>query len=208
MIEDGFIDKDLSISRTGPRDAHGLARPHVPRHGRRRVARPVHRDRSCSGSSCASRASTPTRPASKSCGGDEIGAQVLDRWEQTLHARSNATRRSSTASSTGSRSGTCCARTSTATTLELERPEAVAARPPVPRRAPGPVALREARARRARSSAWWTRPTCARRWSIRPRPPAPISAARASHAGPIRWSPPTGTASCSTSAATRCGGSR
>ena len=64
MIEDGFIDKDLSIVGPGARDAHGLPRPHVPRDGRRRVARSLHRDRSAMGVPPARARSTPTRPAS------------------------------------------------------------------------------------------------------------------------------------------------
>ena len=36
MIEDDFIDKDLVDRRPGRRDAHGVARPHVPRDGRAR----------------------------------------------------------------------------------------------------------------------------------------------------------------------------
>ena len=60
----------------------------------------------------------------------------------------------------------------------------------------------------ARSSAWWPSPRCGPPWSTRPRPPGPISGAPASPAGPTPWSPPTGTVWCSTSAATRCEGSQ
>ena len=60
----------------------------------------------------------------------------------------------------------------------------------------------------AGSSASSTRTTSSPRWPIRPSPPGRISGARASRAGPTRWSPRTGTAWCSTSASTRCEGSR
>ena len=86
MIEDGFIDKDLSIIAPGPRDARGLARPDAAARrstSRRSVA--ARRSR-CSGSSCGSRASTPTRPASKRAAATRsarwcstAGKQVLDR---------------------------------------------------------------------------------------------------------------------------------
>ena len=208
MIEDGFIDKDLSIIGAGARDAHGVARPDVPRDGRRRVDSVAAPRSSCSGSSCGSRASTPTRPASRRAAATRSARMVLDRWEAGAHrarARPVGARRPARL---GHQARTCCARTSTATSSSWNDPKLVAARPPVPRRAPGPVALRAARAggqgrapgrrgRRARA-----------RWPIRPRRPGPISGARASPAGPTPWSPPTGTAWCSTSAPTRCEGSR
>ena len=122
MIEDGFIDKDLSIANPVAVDAHGVAR-------RRRAARrstsptSVAAPRSsCSGSSCGSRASTRTRPASKRAAATRSAARCSTAGSRRS-PRSSATRSSSTASSTGSRSGTCCARTSTATASSWDDPK-------------------------------------------------------------------------------------
>ena len=68
MIEDGFIDKDLSISTPVAAIKHGVARPDVAG-DRRLLARSVGARRSsCSGSSSGSHASTPTRPDSSVAG--------------------------------------------------------------------------------------------------------------------------------------------
>ena len=122
MVEDGFIDKDLVDREPGAVDAHGVARPVA-------AARPSTSPTSaraprsnCSGSSCGSRGSTPTRPASKRAAATRSAA-----WCSTAGSRrsprSNATRSSSTASSTGSRSGTCCGPTSTATASSWDDPK-------------------------------------------------------------------------------------
>ena len=84
MIEDGFIDKDLSISGAGRRDAARCrttprCRPRST--ARRSAAAPRS---SCSGSSCGSPASTPTRPASRRAAARRSATLVLDRWESVL----------------------------------------------------------------------------------------------------------------------------
>ena len=159
MIEDGFIDKDLSIANPVPVDAHGLARPDVPRDRRRRRPRSRAPRSSCSGSSCASRASTPTRPASSraaatssarrcsTAGKQTLGALERDPFE--LDGQLDWITKWNLLRAYVDRDG-----------LELGRPEARAARGAVPRRAARAVAVRAARARRARSSGSSTRPTC------------------------------------------------
>ena len=77
-------------------------------------------------------------------------------------------------------------------------------RPAVPRPAPGQGPRRRGPGWR-RSS---TRPTSTRRSPSRRRAPGPTSVAAASPSTPTRSWPRTGTRSCSTSAASRCGGSR
>ena len=98
----------------GAVDAHGVARRVVPRDGRRRRPRFVHRDRAAVGVPAARARSTPTRPASKRAAATR-SARRCSTAGSRRSPRSSATRSSSTASSTGSRSGTCCGRTSTAT---------------------------------------------------------------------------------------------
>ena len=113
MIEDGFIDKDLSIAspvaaiRSVSHDPSLRATVDVADVGRctaldlqwefLRLARKYADD---SGLEC--------------CGGDELGTLVLDRWESVLESWSRI-RCHSTGSSTGSPSSRCCARTPTAT---------------------------------------------------------------------------------------------
>ena len=122
MIEDGFIDKDLSISGPVPAMRIGLARPHVPRDDRRRVARPLHRDRGAVGVP-APRAQVRRRDRPRSRAAATRSARRCSTVGSRRSPRSSATRRSSTASSTGSRSGTCCARTSTATRSSWNDPK-------------------------------------------------------------------------------------
>ena len=115
MIEDGFIDKDLSITAAGARDAHGVARPDVPRDGRASptLGRCTAVEVQWEFLRLARKYADET--GLEACGGDEIGdagARPLGADADRARARPAS---SSTASSTGSRSGTCCARTSTAT---------------------------------------------------------------------------------------------
>ena len=101
--------------RPGRRDAHGVARPHVPRHGRRSSTAGASPRSSCSGSSCASRRSTPTRPASRCCGGDDVGGQVLARWEAALARARTRSRDARRPTRLGHEARAARARTSTAT---------------------------------------------------------------------------------------------
>ena len=70
--------------RPGRRDAHRVARPDVPRDGRAARRRRASPRSSCSGSSCAWRRSTPTRPASSAAAATTSAAMVLTRWESVL----------------------------------------------------------------------------------------------------------------------------
>ena len=146
MIEDGFIDKDLSLSgpvpamRTVSHDPTCRATVDVASLGRctaievqwefLRLARKY-----------------ADETGLEACGGDEIGAQVLDRWEQTLSALERDPAELDGQLDWVTKWNLLRAYVDR-DDLQLERPEAVTARHPVPRRAPGPFALREARARR------------------------------------------------------------
>ncbi len=147
MIEDGFIDKDLSISSPVPamravsHDPTCRATVEVASLGRctaielqwefLRLARKYADETGLE----ACRRRRDGRP----------GARPVGAHAHRARARS---RPSSTASSTGSRSTTCCAAYVDRDGVGVERPEAVAARPPVPRRAARTFAVRAARARR------------------------------------------------------------
>ena len=207
MIEDGFIDKDLSISgpvpamRTVSHDPTCRATVEVA------VARPLHRGRAAVGVPAPRARSTPTRPASRCAAATRSAREVLDRWEQALTALERdpseldgqldwvtkwnllACVRRPRRPRAGTTRSCRCSTSSTTTCAPRGRCTSGWCAP-------------------ARSSAWSTRPTCAGEWSIRRRPPGPISGVPASHAGPTPWSPPTGTAWSSTSAPTRCEGSR
>ena len=167
MIEDGFIDKDLSIASPVAAMRAVSHDPTLPRDGRRRRRSAAAPRSSCSGSSCGSRGSTPTRPASSACGGDEIGAQVLDRWEAVLgraRVRPVVARRPARL---GHEARTCCARTSTATASSGTTRSSSCSSVQYHDVRPGRRCTRSWCAR-ARSSAWSTRTTCTPRWPNRP----------------------------------------
>ena len=77
MIEDGFIDKDLSIVGAGRRDADGVARPHLPRHGRaaRRSAACTAVELQWEFLRLAQKYADET--GLDACGGDDVGGMVL-----------------------------------------------------------------------------------------------------------------------------------
>ena len=209
MIEDGFIDKDLSI--IGPVAAMRTV-SHDP------TCRATVERRSTAAACTAVELQWEfLRLARKyadetgleACGGDEIGGAgarplgssrctALERDPFELDGQLDWVTKLEPAAR----------RTSTATASSWDDPKLVAARPPVPRRPARPLAVRAAgaggqgrapgrRGRRARGDGRSAR-----------RPPGPTSGARASPAGPTRSSPRTGTASSSTSASTHCEGSR
>ena len=157
MIEDGFIDKDLSISSPVAAIRDGVARPDVAGDGRRRRRSVAAPRSSCSGSSCASPASTPTTPASSRCGGDEIGDAGARPLGGGARRRSSPTRCRSTDSSTGSPSSSCCGPTPDRDTLSWNDPKLELLYRPVPRRA----------ARTARSTSGWCGPARSSAWSTR-----------------------------------------
>ena len=122
MVEDGFIDKDLSIANPVPSMRAVSHDASMPRDRRRRRPRRVHGDRAAVGVPAA-RAQVRGRDRPRS---------VRRRRDRRRRARPLGTdaarartgsRSSSTASSTGSPSGTCCAPTSTATTSTWDDPK-------------------------------------------------------------------------------------
>ncbi len=207
MIEDGFIDKDLSISspvaamRTVSHD------PTLPGDGRDRRRSGAAPRSSCSGSSCGSRASTRTRSVSSACGGDAIGAQVLDRWEQTLAALErdpiDARRTARLGDEVEAHPGLRRSRRP-----RVARPEAVAARPCSTTTCAPTVRCTSAWCATGRSNACSRARGAHRDGRSARNHPGVLPRAPASLAGPIRSSPPTGTAWCSTSGSIPCEESR
>ena len=114
MIEDGFIDKDLSIANPVPSMRTVSHDVSLPRNGRRRRPRRVHRDRTAVGVPPA-RAQVRRRDRPRAVRRRRDRRRRCSTAGNRRSPRSSATPSSSTASSTGSRSGTCCGRTSTAT---------------------------------------------------------------------------------------------
>ena len=207
MIEDGFIDKDLSISSPVAAIRTRVARPDAAGDGRRRRARPLHRARPAVGVPAAGAQVRRRQRPRVAAAATRSATQVLDRWEAVLGALE---------SDPSSLDG----QLDWVTKLELLRayvdrddldwndPKLELLVGAVPRRAARTVRCTRGWCAPARSSGCSTRTTCTPRWPTRPTPPGRISAARASPAGQTRSSPRTGTASCSTSGPTRCEGSR
>ena len=142
MVEDGFIDKDLSIATPGALDAHGVARPVVPRDGRvADLGRCTAIELQWEFLRLARKYADET--GLEACGGDEIGGQVLDRWEQTLAALERDPFELDGQLDWVTKWNLLRAYVDR-DDLELGRPQARAARPAVPRRPPGPIAVRAA----------------------------------------------------------------
>ena len=208
MIEDGFIDKDLSISSPVAAIKPVSHDPTLQATVDSRVARALHVDRAAVGVPAArpqvrrrDRPRVVRRRSDRRAGARPLGSRCS--------ARSNPTRRRSTASSTGSPSSSCCGAYADRDDARVERPEARAARPCSTTTCGPGRSLYEKLVRAGKDRAAARRGRRASpRWPIRPSRPGHISGARASPAGPTRSSPRTGTASSSTSASTRCGGSR
>ena len=209
MIEDGFIDKDLSIIGAGRRDAHGVARPHA-------AARTVeladggalHRGRAAVGVPApGAQVRRRDRPRVRAAA-TTSAAMVLDRWEAVLTALERDPDGARRPARLGHQATRCSSAYVDRDGLALGRPEAGAARPPVPRRAARPLALRapgaggqgRAAGRRGRRD---RRDDRAARDD-----PGLLPGHVPARAGPTRSWPRTGTAWSSTSAPTRCGGSR
>ena len=208
MIEDGFIDKDLSIARPVP------------------AMRAVSHDPTCRATVDVASLGRCTaielqweflRLARKyadetgleACGGDEIGGQSCSTGgSTTLHRARARSVRARRPARLGHEVRTCCARTSTATTCEWNDPKLELLDLQYHDVRPG-RSLYERLVRAGKVERLVDEADVDDR-DGRParRPPGRISAARASPAGPTRWSPRTGTAWCSTSAPTRCEGSR
>ena len=142
MIEDGFIDKDLVDHRPG---ARRCARCRTTRRAARRSTSPtVGR---CTAVELqweflrlAQKYADET--GLEACGGDEIGGMVLDRWERTLTALERDPMELDGQLDWVTKLEPAPAPTSTATSSSWDDPKLVAARPPVPRRPPRPVAVR------------------------------------------------------------------
>ena len=207
MIEDGFIDKDLSIASPVPSMRTVSHDPTLPRDGRRRRRSVAAPRSSCSGSSCGSRAKYADETGLEACGGDEIGApgaRPLGADARRARARPVRARRparlghevepaAGVRRPRRPRAGT--------TPSSSSSPSSTTTSGPADRctsgwcRGQGRAAGRRGRRR-------------TRRWPNRPPRPGRISGAAASPAGPTPSSRPTGTAWCSTSERTRSEGSR
>ena len=157
MIEDGFIDKDLSISapvaaiRTVSHDPTLQATVDCS------VARSLHRDRAAVGVP-APRAQVRRRDRPRVVrrrGDRRARARPLGSRARRTRVRPAVARRPARLG----HEARAAARVRRPRRPALERPQARAALGPVPRRAPRAVALREARAGRAGSSACSPRPT-------------------------------------------------
>ena len=204
MIEDGFIDKDLSIAARSV-DAHGVARSVVPRDGRRR------RPRSCTAVEVQWEFLRLARKYADEtglevCGGDEIGGQVLDRWEQALTALERDPSELDGELDWVTK-WNLLARLRRSRRAHVGRPEAGLLASSTTTCDP-PGRCTSAWSAAARSSAWSTRPTCRRDGRSAADDPGVFPGSLPRPAGPIPWSRPTGTASCSTSEPTHCEGSR
>ena len=86
MIEDGFIDKDLSIVGPVRGDAHGVARPDVPRDRRARSTAVACTAVELQWEFLRLAQKYADETGLERCGGDDVGGQVLDRWEAVLAA--------------------------------------------------------------------------------------------------------------------------
>ena len=197
MIEDGFVDKDLTITRAGPRDADRLARPHVSRAGRARRRRTLHRGRDAVGVPAPRRASTPTTSASRRAAARRSARLVLDRWEATLADLE----RDPTAPRRPARLGheaPAAPRVRRARRPALGRPEAelldLQYHDVRPERSLYERLVRAGKVERLVTES----EVISRDEPIRPTPPGRISGAPASGAGRTRSSPRTGTVSSST----------
>ena len=92
MIEDDFIDKDLSIIASGARDAHGVARPDVPRpRSSSSTVGSLHRGRAAVGVPAPGARSTPTRPGSRRAAARTSAARCSTAGKR-CSPRSSATR--------------------------------------------------------------------------------------------------------------------
>ena len=147
MIEDGFIDKDLSIAQPGRRRC---ARCRTTRRAARRSTSP-----SLGRCTAIELQWEFLRLARKyadetgleACGGDEIGAAGARPLGADAHARSNAIPLELDGQLDWVTKWNLLRAYVDRDDLSWNDPKLVAARPPVPRRAPGPVALRAAGAR-------------------------------------------------------------
>ncbi len=206
MIEDGFIDKDLSISAPVA------------------AIKTVSHDPTLQATvDCASLGRCTSielqweflRLARKYA--DEVGARVLrTRGDRDDGARSLGvgvvrarvrpvvTRRSARLGD----EARAAAGVRRARHAQVEQPEARAALGPVSRRASGPVACTRSSCVEAASNGSSTTTRSPPRWPIRPNRPARISGAPAWRDGQTRSWPPTGTAWCSTWESSPCEGSR
>ena len=194
MIEDGFIDKDLVDHRPGRRDAHGVARPDVPRDGRARstAARCTAVELQWEFLRLAQKYADET--GLEACGGDDVGGTVLDRWEAVLadaRARPDAARRPARL---GHEARRCSRRTSTATASSWDDPKLslldLQYHDVRPDRSLYERLVRAGKVERLVDEDDVDRGDDR---SARARP-GPTSGARAWPAGPTRSSPPTGTA--------------
>ncbi len=192
MVEDGFIEKDLSIIGPVERDAHRVARPHVPGHGRAARRWAHHRSRAAVGVPAVGaevrRRDRPRRLRWRRR--RRHGAGALGVGAHRPRARPDAARRPARLGHQARAApGLHRPRRS-----RVVRPQAVADRPAVPRRPPRPLALREAGAGGQGRAAGRRSRRAGRHHGGRPRRPGPGSAAAAWPVGPKRSWRPTGTA--------------
>ncbi len=207
MIEDGFIDKDLSISSPVAAIRAVSHDPTLAATVDSRVARALHRDRAAVGVPATGSQVRRRERARLRAGREASATMVLDRWEAMLSALE---------SDPSSLDGQLDWVTKFEPARGLRRTRRPRWNDPKlellsvqyhdvrPDRSLYEQLVRGGQgrtaARRERSHRRDGRSTASR--------PGRISAARASPAGPTRWSPRTGTAWCSTSGSIRCEGSR